>query len=140
MIRPSSPPICTISHALDCSLSTPKTTCERRSKTKYWPDDDCWKPAASRKRPAICAGTAPVERRTSGLSAWIVAAKATQTAATARGFGIGDLGVGGWGGGGRRLGKSVNGQGRTPRKATPFPTPPNPHPPIPNPHQRQYRA
>src|SRR3954462_407247 len=105
MIRPSSPPMCTISQALDCSLSTPKTTCERRSKTKYWPDDDCWKPAASRKRPAMCAGTAPVERRTSGLSAWRAAAKLTQSAASAsalapaRRVEIGDWELGGMVGG-----------------------------------------
>src|SRR3954453_15902937 len=108
MIPPSSPPLCTISQALDCSLSTPKTTCERRSKTKYWPDDDCWKPAASRKRPARCAGTAPVERRAAGLSAGRVAAKRTQSAASAsalapaRGLGIGDWGLGGLVDGGRR--------------------------------------
>ena len=27
------------------------TMCARRSKTKYWPDADCWKPTGSRKRP-----------------------------------------------------------------------------------------
>ena len=41
----------------------------RRSKTKYWPEADCWNPAGSRNCPATCAGTAPDERRTSGASA-----------------------------------------------------------------------
>src|SRR5437762_4484957 len=94
MMRPSSPPMWTISHALDCSASTPKTTCERRSKTKYWPDADCWNPAASRNRPAMCAGTAPTERRTSGARALTVAAtSALMSNASARlGFGIRDSG------------------------------------------------
>ena len=35
MMRPDSPPIVTISHALDCCASMPKTVCARRSKTKY---------------------------------------------------------------------------------------------------------
>src|SRR5438045_4953820 len=93
MMRPSSPPMWTISHALDCSASTPKTTCERRSKTKYCPDADCWNPAASRNRPAMCAGTAPTERRISGARALTVAATAKTNAATASGLGIGNRGL-----------------------------------------------
>src|SRR5471032_467244 len=43
--------------------------CARRSKTKYCPDADCWKPVGARNLPATCAGTAPYDRRMSGVIA-----------------------------------------------------------------------
>src|SRR5262245_56774972 len=69
MMRPASAPICTISHELDCCSSSPNTVWPRRSKTKYWPEADCWKPATSRKRPATWAGTARDDRMISGWMA-----------------------------------------------------------------------
>src|SRR6266516_6594791 len=78
MIRPDSAPIRIISHELDCCSSSPYTVCPRRSKTKYWPNADCWKPATSRNRPATCVGTAFDERITSDWMAVRVAATRQQ--------------------------------------------------------------
>src|SRR5215510_13450644 len=41
------------------------TACARRSNTKYCPASLCWNPIGFWNDPAMCAGRAPVERRTS---------------------------------------------------------------------------